>query len=165
DEANSNAWAIAARDRYNQGDTFTALSLAVQANRLSDPPLLSQNILANVAYGSRILRRFVGHSGEVSSAIFSPDGKTLLSAGGNGELFLWDAVSGQKISRFQGYKGLVDSVTFGPDGKPILVAASAEAAVILWDVEKGREISRFEGNSYIVRSVVFSPDGKMVLAA
>ena len=69
----------------------------------------------------------MGHSSEVHSVVFSPDGKQALSGGwdGNGTLKLWDVESGREIRTFMGHSSdyvdsLVESVAFRPDGRYLL---------------------------------------------
>lgn len=112
--------------------------------------------LLEVETGKEI-RRFVGHSGFVTSAIFSPDGRTIALMVGS-YVRLWDVETAKEIRLFEGDSGPVFSVTFSPDGCTLATAA-ADNTVHLWDVETAKEIRRLEGHSGWVNSVAFSPDG------
>ena len=104
------------------------------------------------------------HSGAVNKAVFSPDGKTILSASIDRTLKLWDAVSGKEIHSFQGHTDFVWSGVFSSDGKTVL-SASDDNTLKLWDVGSGKEIRSFQENPSSVWSGVFSPDGKTILSA
>ena len=101
-------------------------------------------------------------------AIFSPDGKYVLTGGTDGILRLFHIDSGRIEKTFEGHEGNsfggINSISFSPDGKQILSSAFFDDFIILWDFKKGREIRRIEVSESIlgrsVLSVDFSPDGK-----
>ena len=88
-----------------------------------------------------------GHSG-VSSAALSPDGRTLLTGGGEGTAQMWDLASGRVLRTFQGHQLPVSSLAFAPDGKRILTG-SWDRTVRLWDPDSGEQLG-----SYRVRGAV-----------
>jgi WD40 repeat protein len=129
-------------------------------------------ILWDTTTGKEI-RRFEGHHAPVRAVAFSPDGQTILSAGGNvqvgpdraidNRIILWNATTGELIRQFEGHTAPVRSVTFSPDGKQIL-SGSDDMHLILWNAETGAMIRQFEGHTDSVWSVAFSPDGKQALS-
>ncbi len=98
-----------------------------------------------------------GHTGEVLSVAFSPDGRTLAS--GSFELKLWDVVTQREIAtlgQLYGYK--VKSVAFSPDGRT-LASGSGDGRIDLWDVQTRQGITTLDGHTGDVVSLVFSRDG------
>jgi WD40 repeat protein len=71
----------------------------------------------------------------VTGVSFSPDGKTLASAGSEGTVKLWDVEKGTQIQTLQGHLGQVTSVSFSPDGKT-LASAGIDKTVKLWNLER-----------------------------
>ncbi|WP_162918413.1 caspase family protein [Taklimakanibacter deserti] len=53
-----------------------------------------------------------GHYGPVYSVTFSPDGRHVLSGGGDGEVILWDIASAKPVQTFRGHMGPVNGVAF-----------------------------------------------------
>ncbi len=111
-------------------------------------------------YGSPNLR----HSGTITGAVFSPDGKTILSASFDHTLKLWDTATGREIKALRGHTRPVTSAAFSPDGKAIL-SASEDKTLKLWNTATGNEIRTLAGHMSAVNSPAFSPDGKTILSA
>ncbi len=99
---------------------------------------------------------------------FSPNGKTLLAAGGSPgeagivEVFSWpDAERLQCISQ---HLDLVYRVCWSPDGKNF-ATAGADGVCRVFDLETGKCLVRYEGHSRAVLAIVYLPDGKGIVSA
>ncbi|MFA6012315.1 MAG: pentapeptide repeat-containing protein, partial [Desulfobacteraceae bacterium] len=105
-----------------------------------------------------------GHSGAVTSAVFSSNGEQVLTASYDKTAALWDLATGKLIHRFKGHDSRVTSAVFSSDGGQVLTASSDKTAA-LWDLATGKLIRRFKGHDSGVTSAVFSSDGGQVLTA
>jgi WD40 repeat protein/serine/threonine protein kinase len=113
-----------------------------------------------------------GHTGEVTSVVFSPDGKRLATATGllsdRGEVKVWDAQTGQELLSIQ---DAGPNVAFSPDGKRLAsgdgmrALPPAPGVVKVWDAQTGQELLPLKGHRTSVASVAFSPDGKYLASA
>jgi hypothetical protein len=99
----------------------------------------------------------------VYAAVFSPDGKRILSCSEDRTLRLWDTETGKELKRLEGHSAPVMDVVFSPDGKRAL-SAGADMTVRLWDLESGKELCKLQGHKTGVRRVAFSPDGRRALS-
>ncbi len=100
-----------------------------------------------------------GHTGDVESVSFSPDGRTLASGSWDDTVILWDVNTGEERRTLTGHTGDVESVSFSPDGRT-LASGSWDDTVILWDVNTGEERRTLTGHTGDVNTVSFSPDGR-----
>ena len=104
----------------------------------------------------------------IDSVRFSPDSKTLVSAGR--VIQLWNVETGKEIRTHMGRDGYVDArmghdkdISFSPDSKT-LASSSDGTTIKLWNVETGKEIRTLKGDDSSVQSVSFSLDGKILAA-
>jgi WD40 repeat protein len=144
-----------------EADLSLALLLAVQSTREANT-LESRNSLLNGLKESPHLNTTLrGHTSEVESMAFSPDGQILASGSRDGTIIFWDIASGQtRDDPLEGHTGKVWSVVFSPDGAT-LASGSDDETIALWDVATRQQIGKpLEGHTDGVRSVAFSPDGQ-----
>jgi WD40 repeat protein len=64
---------------------------------------------------------------------FSPDGRLLATAGGDGAVRLWDLGTNTELRRVGGPGDRLTGVAFSPDGR-LLAASGTDADVRLWDL-------------------------------
>lgn len=131
---------------------------------------LASPIYAQVSNTNKLVVQ-LGHSGEVKSAIFSPDGK-LIASNGDGEIIIWQFSTGREIIRIP---GIFSSIDFAPDSKSI-VAAESDGEFLdeerklpfyieIFNVSNGKLVKRFPTHKNKINSVKFSNDGNLILTS
>jgi len=105
----------------------------------------------------------MAHTGN-RTAVFSPDGKQIVSAGIHGELKIWNAINGLHLRTLRGHIDCVNGVAFSPDGSSI-VSASEDGTIKLWDAYRWRDdiILNLAHPHNPIHAVAFSPnDARLV---
>ena len=90
--------------------------------------VLAQSSSDFSAVGERVTLK--GHTSDVMSVAFSPDGRTLATGSADKTARLWNVSSGQEIMKFTGHTSLVTSVAFSPDGRTLATGSWDKTALI-----------------------------------
>jgi RNA polymerase sigma factor (sigma-70 family) len=78
----------------------------------------------------------------LTTLAFSPDGRTLATAGMRDHAIrLWEAATGKEVQPPAGHTGIVQSMQFAADGKT-LFSLGADSRVVAWDVGSARALKR-----------------------
>ena len=152
---------------------LTARRLAVAAWRVF-PTDQAGSVLANLLMEQQQRGILPGDPSNfgVLQVAFSPDGKLLAAAYGDGYVRLWNPVTGQAVGTLlpadTSLGRSVFAVAFSPDGK-LLATADTAGYVRLWNPATGQAIGAplpaDTGPVGGVDGVAFSPDGKLLATA
>jgi WD40 repeat protein/serine/threonine protein kinase len=97
-----------------------------------------------------------GHTNYVGKVVFSPDGRFLASAGGDGLAIHWDVHTGRQLRVLHNPTQGLSEAAFSPDGKRLATCGS-DQAVRVWDVDTGAELLTLRGHANMVGCVAFAP--------
>lgn len=78
------------------------------------------------------MRSLSGHQGTIRALVFGPDGNTLISAGSDGTIRIWDLSSGQAVAVLKGHDGAVNCLALHDNGR-VLASGGADRIPRLWD--------------------------------
>jgi WD40 repeat protein len=109
--------------------------------------------------------RLEGHTADINSVAFSPDGRFVVTASADTTARVWDATTGAVAGELRGHSKSVNSASFSPDGR-FIVTASDDATVRLWDAARFTFVKMIGGTyPHLVSSAEYSPDGRFIVAA
>ncbi|MGE0421156.1 MAG: WD40 repeat domain-containing protein [Reyranellaceae bacterium] len=158
--------AQAARAELARKDAAAALALALEAIARNVPD--AESTLRTIVYANAPAQIVLtGHTGWVHAAVFSPDGKRVLTGSQDSTARLWDTETGRELAVLRHPGGIGVAVAFSPDGRRV-ATASGGTDIRLWDATNGAELahgkSAIDGGTYVT-SLVFSADGRQILTA
>ena len=105
-----------------------------------------------------------GHTWQVSSVCFSPDGRHVASGSWDGTIRVWDSQSGLlAIYPLRGRSRRIFSICYSSDGTRI-VSGSDDKTVRIWDSSNGNLLSVLEGHPDTVYSVAFSRNDPLIIS-
>ena len=161
---------VAARANVNE-DHHKAARIAVAGMQGFDHPIfgfdtakLESELHDALASGITplVLR---GHAPNyLTTAVFSPDGSKALTASGNGDARIWDAITGQQLGEKMDMGSELGSARFSPDGSYVVTLNWDEARI--WDAETG--ISKnikipMSDKMLSLDNVIFNPSGTQII--
>jgi WD40 repeat protein len=106
----------------------------------------------------------IGHTDKINTALFSPDGKLVITASDDKTARIYEMSSGKELQVLVGHTGVINSAVFSFDGKLALTSSDDKTARI-YEVSSGKELRVLRGHTNCVNFGVFSPDGKLALTA
>jgi WD40 repeat protein len=155
--------ALASDAASPQEDRSLALLLSMESRRIVDTVESRRALLGTIQQLPHAEAFLWGHTDAVTRAVFSPDGKTVLSAGWDNRIIEWNAASHQLLGEpIDSAKDLV-GVAFNADGSRF--ASSATGAVVIWDAGTRRPLGAPLRADEDFLHVAFSPDGKLIAAS
>lgn len=102
------------------------------------------------------------HKNWVNSAVFSSDGKRVLTGSSDNTARLWDALTGESLGQPMKHENWVLDVLFSPDGSRVLTVGYDHESR-LWDGLTGRSLGQPMKHAKDINSAAFSPDGERVV--
>jgi WD40 repeat protein len=158
--------AFEARDLL-ENDPQQALTQATEAANIHSGNIKVRDVLYQAILQSHLqatpLILLKGHTAEVKSAAYSPDGQYIVTASWDKIARVWNATTGEEKLVLRGHKDVLYSAEYSPDGQRI-VTASWDNTARVWDAATGGFLFTLQHPAGVL-GAVFSPDGQRVATA
>lgn len=112
-------------------------------DRITATPRTSWNPQDPDQFGTEPTILLAGHTEEVYSIAFSPDGSRIATGGNDNTIAIWDAATGERLLVLRGHTEYVKGLAWSPDGS-VLASASGDRTVRLWDSMPLRQRRQWE---------------------
>lgn len=153
-------------------------SLARAAGVLICSALLSAHAFAEMAYedrAQRLVRTFKGHGDAVGAVVFSPDSRSVISGGDDGNIRIWSVETGAVVRTIETPKvplgdfgvlmpSRISSLDIAGDGVRLL-SGSGERSLRLWDINTGKELKTLQGHRDRNSMLAFLRSGTQAVSA
>jgi len=104
----------------------------------------------------------LGHTDKINTAVFSHDGKKVLTASLDRTFCIWNVQNGKLIFRISGHDSGISYAIFSEDGKEILTA-SYDNTIRIWSLETGKELDKLNFRNEKIRFLEFKKTHNSVL--
>jgi WD40 repeat protein len=114
-------------------------------------------------YATDRIVTFPGHSSDVNSVAFSPNGRFIASASDDNTLRIWEANTTDPAPDNIHHSDRIYSVHFSNDGQ-LIVSASRNGTVKVWDTLTGTLRTTFNGHTTSVYDAIILPDNVHIIS-
>jgi WD40 repeat protein len=97
---------------------------------------------------------------DISSAVFSPDGKSAVLGGMDGSIQIREANTLKKTAQFKGHSDTISGLLFSPKGNLLASSSESDFKIRLWNFQDKTLVKEFSAPEGSVRHLSFSPDGR-----
>jgi WD40 repeat protein len=103
----------------------------------------------------------------INSLVFTPDGKSVITAGSTGTMQIRDAGTGKIREEFGRHPSMVRRIAISPDGRTLASVTTEDATVRLWNLADPDHphIADLKAHASSLNDIVFSPDGTRLASA
>jgi WD40 repeat protein len=110
------------------------------------------------------LRAPLPHLHFIGGAVFSSDGKTIVTGSGDATARLWDAITGEPLGSTMRHRNGIEGIAISSDGKRIATGSYDHTARV-WEKAEGTPLSRVFHLEGPCDRIAQSPDGKIIATA
>ncbi|KAI8368190.1 WD40-repeat-containing domain protein [Radiomyces spectabilis] len=148
-----------------EGHTLGVISVdaSQDGSRLVTTSIDSTISLWNLEDNGALLKTITAAPVEAWTAKFSPDGTHVATGSHNGDINLYSAESGEKITSFTTKQKFIMVTAYSPDGK-YLAAGAEDGTIFVFNTETNQLAHTLSAHAMAVRSLTFAADGRTLIS-
>ncbi|HEV7242768.1 MAG TPA: serine/threonine-protein kinase [Thermoanaerobaculia bacterium] len=135
---------------------LSAIAVAAAVGIVAIAAMLS----VNESWEERILRD--GHRAAARQAVFSPDGRLLVSCGEDGQVIVWDFARRERLGTLDG--PAAHKLAYSSDGR-WLAAGGVDGSITVWDASRRVKLQVLRDVRQEIGALTFSPDGTILASS
>ena len=140
-DSRSVLWNVESGKVIHEWSGLQAVTISPDGRRAAAP-----SALYNLETGETI-KRFELSRGAFTAAVFTPDGKHVVTGANDQKIRVMDAQSGVLIREFEGLAGRVVSLALSPDGRHLVSGTELGGSGIVWEFESGKQVQELKVNA------------------
>lgn len=152
-------------------DPELGMLLAMEAATIS-PTVQAKDALRQLLVASRVRTVLRDHTSSVSSAVYSPDGRFIVTASADHTAKLWNASTGQIAFDLSGHTESLMKVVYSDNGEFIATIGACDyyhrfcdTSPRIWSADNGQMVFELYGHTDGVYDIAFSHNSKYVATA
>jgi WD40 repeat protein len=102
-----------------------------------------------------------GHSGEVFTCAYTPDGSTLLTGGWDGEVRLWETTAGAALGSIRASTRPISACAVAPQGDHFMTGCM-DGFLTCWDSFKRQQLSSFVAHGRPISVIAVDPSSQLI---
>jgi len=114
----------------------------------------------DVASGAE-LNTLSGYGSPIRSSKYSPNGAYIAASDETGEVFVWDANTGELLWSHNEHNALTIGIAFSPDSTRLISGSWENWVALVWDVSSGELLFELPADQDVF-NLSFSPDNRLV---
>ena len=114
--------------------------------------------------GESLMYTLEGHNSSGRIVTLFSKGQRAVSASDNGELKVWDLISGRNLHTLTGHSDSVNAIAITPREQQV-ISASEDGNLKVWELNNGISLHTLTGHNDWVRAIAIAPDGQRVVSA
>ena len=107
----------------------------------------------------KVIKQFIGQTSSIKHAVFSNDGRYVLSAAGV-NIYIYDLQEMKFSGKFDEKLAAAEALTFTRDGKK-LITGHGDKIIMVWDFEGRKLAQKMGGEANLINNITSAPNGSV----
>ena len=155
--------ALASAAASPQDDRSLAMLLSLESRQIADTVESRRSLLTSIQRVPNTEAFLWGHTNSVTRAVFTPDGRNVLSAGWDDHVLIWSTATHQLVGQPIEVPKSLAGLALSPDGARF--ATASDGVVVIWDAVSRQRVREFRNTNEQFIHAAFSPTGHMLAAS